>query len=195
MVTLIIVSKITCLLFPCKWLKPVSLFFLFFLSFSPNKSQKILNSCCLIFLETSLFFSFFIPFFFSFFFFLCGKVYFLETSPLFFSFFILFSFCLSFYSESTGPSDLNYSGLFFLVIAIKQIGNFWSTHFNSKISRHASLRNYISLLGLKVSFNSKISRPASLRNLFVSLLDHSKNFCHELSPVHLHLRMGYQGKS
>ena len=66
--------------------------------------------------------------FFTFFLFLSclwGEICSLVEDHFFLSFLYSFLFfLLSFYSESTGPLDLNYSGSFFREIANKQIGNF-----------------------------------------------------------------------
>ena len=143
------------------------------------------------FLETSLFFSFFILFFF---FFLClweKFVIFLET-PLFFSFFILFFFLsfslfvvrvylffLSFCSECTSPLDLNYSGLFFLEIANKQGSNFLPTSIRELLIFQFDHKSEFQLKNLHAYVSQKIP---------VYVLDHKKNFCHELSQYIFTLR-------
>ena len=54
---------------------------------------------------------------------------FLYSFLYFFLSFLSCSFFLSFFPETTGPIDLNHSGLFFLEIATKQTGNLLSDRF------------------------------------------------------------------
>ena len=93
--------------------------------------------------------------------------------------FCCLSFFLSFCSKSTGLLELNYSGLFFLKIANKQIGNFLSARFRELLIYQLDHIN---------EFQHKMSSSASLWNsLFLCWAIQNKLFVRAISRTTLTL--------